>query len=197
MFEFERVRDRELLGRFRAGDRDAFAEIYREKHAAVFRFARAMTGDQAKAGEVTQDVFVWLIHHAGDFDPARGELGGFLVGVARKLMKRRFSEERRWVPIEESLLAPASVRTRDDGPDTKHDTELLRQAIAALPQRYREVVVLCDLEGRTYEEAAAIADCVVGTVRSRLHRARALLAKKMARKLARKLVGRGCAADVK
>jgi RNA polymerase sigma-70 factor (ECF subfamily) len=198
MFEFERVRDRELLRRFCAGDRDAFAEIYREKHGAVFRFARAMTGDQAKAAEVTQDVFVWLIHHAGDFDPARGELGGFLMGVARKLMKRRFSEERRWVPIEESLLAPA--RTRDDGPDSRHDTEydteLLRHAIAALPQRYREVVVLCDLEGRSYEEAAAIADCVVGTVRSRLHRARALLARKLAPKgMGTQKLGRGCAAD--
>lgn len=179
MFEFERYRDLELLRRFRAGDRDAFAEVYAEHSGAVYRFARAMTGDRAKAAEITQDVFVWLIHHPGEFDPLRGELGGFLVGVARKLLKRRSSEERRWVPIEESMLAPMPEQGGD------YDTELLRQAIAALPPRYREVVVLCDLESRSYEEAAAIAECAVGTVRSRLHRARALLA--------RKLIGRGCA----
>ena len=179
MFEFERIRDRDLLKRFGAGDRDAFAEIYREYSGSVYRFARGMTGDEIKAGEVTQDVFVWLIHHPGDFDPRRGELGSFLVGVARKLLKRRYSEEQRWVPIDESTPEP---EPRNQG---EADTELLRQAVAALPVRYREMVVLCDLEGRSYEEAAAIAECAVGTVRSRLHRARALLS--------RKLVGRGCA----
>lgn len=183
MFEFERVRDRELLRRFRAGDRDAFSELYRSYSGPVFRFARAMSGNQTKAAEITQDVFVWLIHHPGEFDPQRGELGAFLVGVARKLLKRRYSEEQRWVSIEESIL-PSRLPLRPAA-DTGTDTELLRQAIAALPVRYREVVVLCDLEGRPYEEAASIAGCAVGTVRSRLHRARALLAKK--------LIGRGCA----
>jgi RNA polymerase sigma-70 factor (ECF subfamily) len=182
MLEFERYRDRELLRRFGAGDRDAFAEVYGEHNGAVYRFARAMTGDGTKAAEITQDVFVWLIHHPGGFDPARGELGGFLVGVARKLLRRRYSEEQRWVPIEESMLPPV----REAG--VNYDMELLRHAIAALPARYREVVVLCDLESRSYEEAAGIAECAVGTVRSRLHRARALLA--------RKLMRRGCAADV-
>jgi len=183
MFEFERIRDRDLLRRFRGGDRDAFAQIYREHHGCVYRFARAMTADRAKAAEVTQDVFVWLVHHPDGFDPQRGELGAFLVGVARKMLKRRYSEEHRWVPIEESMRAPES------GAEDSYDTELLRQAIRALPARYREVVVLCDLESRSYEEAAAIANCAVGTVRSRLHRARALLA----RKLARNSMGRGCA----
>ncbi len=159
MFEFEsdqlgkrldRNRDRDLLRRFRGGDREAFAQLYRAQNGPVYRFARGMTGDEVKAAEITQDVFVWLIHHPDGFDPERGELSGFLVGVARKLLKRRFSEEQRWVPIEESMLAPVesgSGGSRSGGPDT----ELLRQAIAALPERYREVVVLCDLETRSYE----------------------------------------------
>jgi RNA polymerase sigma-70 factor, ECF subfamily len=178
--EAESGQDRDLLRRFRAGDRDAFTAIYRTHQACVFRFARAMTGDQMKAAEVTQDVFVWLIHHPGDFDPERGELSGFLVGVARKFLKRRYSEEQRWVPLEESMAESAAAPEAEDD----HDAERLRQAIAALPVRYREVVALCGLESKSYEEAAAIVDCAVGTVRSRLHRARALLA--------RKLVGRGC-----
>jgi RNA polymerase sigma-70 factor (ECF subfamily) len=175
-----REQDRELLRRFRAGDRDAFTAIYRTHQARVFRFARLMTGDQIKAAEVTQDVFVWLIHHADDFDPERGGLNGFLVGVARKFLKRRYSEEQRWVPLEEDITAPEAVSDHSD-----HDVVALRQAIAALPLLYREVVALCGLEGKSYDEAAAILDCAVGTVRSRLHRARALLA--------RKLIGKGCA----
>ena len=172
------LRDRDLLRRFRAGDRDAFTAIYRAHNPCVFRFARLMTGDPVKAAEVTQDVFVWLIHHPGEFDPERGGLSGFLVGVARKFLKRRYSEEQRWAPLEEDVAAP------ETGGESDHDAELLRQAIAALPTRYREVVALCGLEGKSYEHAAAMVDCAVGTVRSRLHRARALLA--------RKLVGRGC-----
>ena len=182
MPEIERIRDRELLRRFRAGDRDAFTEIYRAHHRGVFRFALFVTGDEVKATEVTQDVFVWLIHHSGDFDPARGGLGSFLVGVGRKLMKRRHTEEQRWLPLNDQA-AGAHRAAEDVGAG---DVIRLRQAIAALPPRYREVVALCDLEGRTYDEAAVMAECAVGTIRSRLHRARALLA--------RKLVGKGCRA---
>jgi RNA polymerase sigma-70 factor (ECF subfamily) len=173
MTEFERTAARDLLTRFRAGDRDAFTELYRERHPAVFRFALLMTGDQGKAAEVTQDVFVWLIHHPGKFDPERGELGAFLIGVARKFLKRLYTEEQRSVPIEESDLK----RPHESEPD--EDLVRLRHAVAALPPRYREVVVLCDLEEKTYEEAAAVVECAVGTVRSRLHRARALLARKL------------------
>jgi RNA polymerase sigma-70 factor (ECF subfamily) len=152
-------------------------------HKTVFRFALLMAADPVKAAETTQDVFVWLIHHPGNFDPRRGELGNFLVGVARMLLKRRYSEEQRWVPFDES-----SANLRVDPPPDPHseDATRLRGAIAALPERYRVVVILCDLEGKTYEEAALLVECPVGTVRSRLHRARALLA--------RKLVGRGCPA---
>jgi RNA polymerase sigma-70 factor (ECF subfamily) len=173
MPEFERTSARDLLVRFRAGDRDAFTELYREHHPAVFRFGLLMTGDRTKATEVTQDVFVWLIHHPGKFDPARGELRGFLIGVARKFLKHLYAEERRSIPIEDLPLAEQS-RDCDN-----HDAIRLRQAIAALPPRYREVVVLCDLEEKTYDEAAVIIECAVGTVRSRLHRARSLLARKL------------------
>ena len=163
------------MRRFRAGDRDAFTGIYRAHSPAVHRFALHMTGDPGKATEVTQDVFVWLIHHPEGFDPKRGELGAFLTGVARKLVQRRWHQEKRWVPYEE-----ASARSVQ--PVTHHgneDAEQLRSAIAALPERYREVVVLCDLEEKSYEDAASQLECATGTIRSRLHRARTLLARKL------------------
>ena len=179
MREPETIRENELK-RVRAGDREAFTAVYSAQYPAVFRFALHMTADSQKAAEIAQDVFVWLIHHAEDYDPARGSLGAFLTGVARKFLQRRRYEEQRWVPFDETL-ADRDRRPLGPEPDTS-DADRLRAAIAALPERYREVVALCDLEGKSYEEAAAALDCAVGTVRSRLHRARDLLARKLQRK---------------
>ena len=170
--DFSDSSDGALIERFRTGDREAFAEVYRRHSAPVFRFALGMTGDAGKAGELTQDVFVWLIHHARQFDPERGDLGAFLGGVARKLLYHRERDERRWLPLAE---APA----RESEASAEIDAAALRRAIALLPDHYREAVVLCDLDSKTYEEAAAVLECAVGTVRSRLHRGRELLARKL------------------
>jgi len=174
MIAFARATDRDLMRRFRAGDRDAFTGIYRAHSPAIHRFALHMTGDPDKATEVTQEVFVWLIHHPEGFDPKRGELGAFLTGVARKLVQRHWHREKRWVSFDEAT--PQSVPSESGKDD---NTEQLRSAIAALPERYREVVVLCDLEEKSYEDAASQLECATGTIRSRLHRARSLLARKL------------------
>jgi RNA polymerase sigma-70 factor (ECF subfamily) len=176
MGEAERRSDCELMARFRGGDREAFLALYRAHSPAVFRFLLHMTADRIRAEEITQDVFVWLIHHAADWDESRGELGAFLGGVARKLLQRRQRSDRRWLELHDSAAAGATFAF-----DVEREQEAagLRKAIAALPLRYREVVVLCDLEGKSYEEIAALQGCAVGTVRSRLHRARELLARKL------------------
>lgn len=168
------IDDRTLIDRFKAGDREAFAAIYREHQAAVFRFAFHMTADTIAAGEVTQDVFVWLIHHPAAFDPGRGALASFLVGVVRKFVQRRTRNARRWLPFDDAVPVAAV------GPDLAGgiDAASLRKAIGRLPVRYREAIVLCDLEGRSYEEAAVVLGCAIGTIRSRLHRGRELLARK-------------------
>lgn len=178
--------DSELLKRFRAGDREAFTLVYRAHQTAIFRFALLMTGDRSKAADVTQDVFIWLINHAGNFDPARGALGPFLAGVARKFLQRRRGEEFRWTQLDERALASENTDPREEDPDAASDAEGLRRAILALPEKYREVVVRCDLEEKSYEEAAAVIGCAVGTVRSRLHRARGLLARKLTKPVERK-----------
>jgi RNA polymerase sigma-70 factor (ECF subfamily) len=155
-------------------DRESFTALYRTHHPVVFRFGLSMAGDRTVAADVTQDVFVWLIHHPDSFDPDRGELNSFLIGVARKFLLRRMQNDRRLVPLDEGTH-PA-LELPDDEPS---GVEALRAAIAALPPRYREVIVLCDLEGLSYEEAAAAVSCATGTVRSRLHRARQFLARKL------------------
>lgn len=177
MSEFERTRDRQLLRRFRAGDREAMAELYRLHSRSVYRFALYVSGDEPAAAEITQDVFVWFIDHADRFDESRGALNGFLMGVARLRFKQRQREGQRWVELHEAAAGVAISESEECDVDLAR----LRDAVARLPLRYREVVALCDLEEKTYEEAARVLQCPIGTVRSRLFRARALLTKKLVR----------------
>jgi len=173
LVDFTVNRDNALLNRLCQGDREALSELYRTHHPAVYRFALYLTADPGVAADITQDVCIWLMDHADRFDPNRGQLSAFLGGVARKFVSRSQVERRRFKVLHRDieLAAPAAV----------DDTQVLRllRAIAALPLRYREAVALCDLEGKSYEEASVILECPVGTVRSRLHRARGLLARKL------------------
>jgi RNA polymerase sigma-70 factor, ECF subfamily len=181
--------DEGLLGQAMAGDEEAFLLLYRRKHPALYRFALHMSGNAAVAEDVTQEVFMALIRDAARFDPARGSLGGFLFGIARNHLKKRWEQEQRYVPFagdaDEARMAVSANGNRNGNgrhADNRYDEEgmaRLRRAIATLPENYREAVVLCELEEMSYEEAAAALQCPVGTVRSRLHRARALLVDKL------------------
>jgi len=167
--------ERTLVERFRDGDRDAFSALYKAHHGAVFRFALYLTGDRERAGEITQEVFVWLVHHPAAFDPERGDLRAFLGGVARQMLRRRRREEQRWLPLEESAAGaapPAEIADAEEAAD-------LWKAIASLPERYREAVILCDMEEMSNEQAASVLGCAVGTIWSRLHRAHELLQRKL------------------
>jgi len=202
-----------LLRRMVAGDEAAFTLLYRRKHPAIYRFALHMSGNAAIAEDVTQEVFMTLIRDAGRFDPARGTLGGFLYGIARNHLRRRWEQERNSVPLPESAdeLDAIMARSKASGKNgtsgygngnghsngngngagisaymlhrdefaSLENVTRVRQAIATLPENYREVVVLCELDELSYEDAAVALDCPVGTVRSRLHRARAILVEKL------------------
>jgi RNA polymerase sigma-70 factor (ECF subfamily) len=176
--------DRDLMQRTAAGDRDAFADVYRRHHAGVYRFARLMTGSGALAEDVVQEVFLVLMRNAARYDASRSTLSTYLFGIARHYTRRRLSRERRFVELDEQHAG--KCLTVVDGPQTgvehQHDLQKLRCAILALPSRYREVIVLCDLQGVSYAEAAATVGCAVGTIRSRLHRARQLLGDKVRRR---------------
>jgi len=187
MTELPETSDTELIRRVAAGDEAAFVEIYRRKQAAIFRFALHMGGSPALAEDVTQEVFVALMAQASQYDPARGSLTAYLYGIARKHLLRHFRGHRSQLPIEEDsrgaiTTTPALLVEHADplGQLSRDETiESVRRAILALPPRYREAVVLCELQEMGYEEAASLAGCAVGTIRSRLHRGRALLAKKL------------------
>lgn len=174
--------DEELLGQMVSGSEAAFVVLYRRCQGPTYRFALQMTGSREIAEEVTQEVFVTLIHSGGRYDPSRGPFLSWLLGIARNHVLRCLERERRYVGVEEGDFE------RDDPPEAEDPlAELsreeacrnLREAIPLLPIRYREAIVLCDLQEMSYEDAARTLDCAVGTVRSRLHRGRALLAAKL------------------
>ncbi len=92
--ETELIDDGLLLRRMMAGDEDSFTFLYRRRHPAIYRFALHMSGNVAVAEDVTQEVFMTLIRDAKKFDPARGTLSGFLFGIARNHLRRRWEQDR-------------------------------------------------------------------------------------------------------
>lgn len=161
-------------------DPEEFTSIYRQNSTAIFRFALHMSGSQNVAEEVTQETFLMLIHSPKSFDPRRGTVAAFLYGVARNLVKRHLERDCREQYLDDSdeeLFAAAEDILGDL--TQRENLDALRDAVASLPPKYREVLVLCDLQELSYEAASNAVGCAVGTVRSRLHRARALLIGKM------------------
>jgi RNA polymerase sigma-70 factor, ECF subfamily len=178
------VTDQELLRQLSKGNETAFTALYERYQGPVYRFALHMSGNTATAEEVTQEVFMLLIGNPKGYEADKGPIGGYLFGIARNLTRRVLERSRRDLPIEEDWLDTGDAGFTSDL-DVLSDLsnsellEYLRKAVLALPEQYREVVALCDLEEMSYADAAALLDCSPGTVASRLHRARAMLKTKL------------------
>jgi len=168
-----RASDEELYRRMRSGDRGALAELYERLGGRIYRYVLYASGRRPMAEEVTQEVFLRLIGSGVKFDERRGSVEAYLHGLARNVMRRMPpppGDEGAELLAEHDLLGELLDDER---------TAALYEALANLPERYREAVMLCDLEERSYEEAARLMQCPVGTVRSRLHRARLLLSDRL------------------
>lgn len=181
---FEPESDDLLLARVGAGAADALATLFRRRQADVYRFALHMSGSAALAEDATQDVFLIVMREAARYQPGRSTVAAWLCGIARNCVRQRLERDGKWESLDDAgdgeETQPAAY------PDPVGDlargerVEMLRRAVIALPVRYREVVVLCDLEELSYAEAADALACAIGTVRSRLHRARTMLAARLA-----------------
>jgi RNA polymerase sigma-70 factor (ECF subfamily) len=175
--------DAVLVARIGSGDSGAFGEFYRRRRGDVFRFALHMTGSPAAAEDVAQDVFLAVMRSASRYDASRATAVVWLCGIARNCVRQRMDRERPFQPL--TTLADGTDAEPTVLPDPLGDLERtqgiekLRRMVLSLPVQYREAVVLCDLQELSYADAAAAMGCSVGTVRSRLHRGRDLLATKL------------------
>jgi len=177
--------DDQLLGRVAAGDAEAFTALFRRRQGDVYRFALHMTASPAIADDVTQETFLAVMRDAQRFEPGRATVVAWLCGIARNHVRRRLERDRALQSLDlgaDDLDLEARLATDHDplGDLTRAERlATLREAVLTLPFRYREAVVLCDLQELSYADAATALGCALGTVRSRLHRGRALLAKKL------------------
>lgn len=186
----EVVSDTELWRQMRQGDSGAFAALYRRHQAALYRYALLRTGSESAAADLVQEVFIGLMQDQYRFDPLLGSLQFFLFGVIRNLALKYDASQRRFG-------APNARSSRGDDEDDEGEevmcesptplqrllqnemAEDLRVAIASLSAHYRDVLILFEMEELSYIEIAEICQINVGTVRSRLSRARQALAERL------------------
>ncbi len=171
--------DRDLVRQLAKGETSAFAACYERYQGPIFRFALHMSGSPTTAEEVTQEVFLRFMQQPRNFDPGAGSLGGYLIGIARNVLRRD--------PASGAEVSLGDHLPAEDDPALSYESSVpsdldreqalawLRRAVLALPPTYREALVLCELEELSYAEAATVLQCPPGTVASRLNRARAML----------------------
>lgn len=186
----------EFIERLKRRDERAFLDLYDRHQRSVYRFLMHMTGSTAAAEELTQEVFVTILDAIcsgaiQQFDPEKGTLEGYLLGVARNLAREERRRTHRLSSLESFFETPVWGRLQvtfcQENQMQDAETRLLAQselkalyrAILELPDHYRETIVLCSLQGKSYEEVATILQCSEGTVASRMNRAKALLAAKL------------------
>ncbi|MBI4889846.1 MAG: RNA polymerase sigma factor [Acidobacteria bacterium] len=162
-----------LLRRIESGDENAFDKVYSRHQGPVYRYALRVSGSPEIAEDVVQEVFLALIRGAKGFDPGCGSLSSYLYGMARNHTFRQLGASTSGVELEEETAAPETDPL--EGLTQAEQVERVRSALAGLPAHYREIVALCEMEEMPYAEVAEMLGLAVGTVRSRLHRARALL----------------------
>jgi RNA polymerase sigma-70 factor, ECF subfamily len=164
--------------------------IYRRHSPAVLRFATMIASSREIAFDATQEAFIWLATvgdkgGASKFDATRGSLAALLCGVARNHVLRLQTSDARFVLPEDDAALDALVEAHNhehDGMPVAFEqleqsqrSAALLAAVGQLPYEFREVIVLVELEGISYEQAASVIGCPIGTIRSRLSRAKARL----------------------
>jgi RNA polymerase sigma-70 factor (ECF subfamily) len=179
--------DADLLPRCRAGDEGAWRELVTRHTRKVFGLAYRFTGRVDQAEDLTQEVFVKVYQTLGRYRERDGPFGAWLMAVARNHAidhYRRGKQERLRRADDPALLE--TMPAREEHPiavlEREERARLVHSGLRALPPDLRLPLVLCDLQGRPYEEIASDLGIPLGTVKSRINRARL--------ELARRLVGR-------
>lgn len=178
--------DLALLIDIKRGNQAAFETLYRRHQGPLYRFALLRSGSPDTAADIVQEIFMAIIEDSLKFDPARGVLQGFLFGVARNMLLKREAMQHRFISTSHS---PADEDSESDEENWRIDptvpplerlldqqqAEAVRLALRLLAPHYRDVIILYEMHDLSYVEIAQICNIDIGTVRSRLSRARARL----------------------
>lgn len=155
-------------------------ELVRDYSAQVYRYALRLTGNPHDAEDLTQDVFVRVFKSIHTFQP--GTLSGWLHRITTNLFLDQ-ARRRQKIRMDALSTAPEQLWGSSEAPEDLHaDGQLdadVSAALASLKPEYRVAVVLCDIEGLSYEEIAQVLDVKLGTVRSRIARGRSQLRKEL------------------
>jgi RNA polymerase sigma-70 factor (ECF subfamily) len=176
------VEDAKLLERARQGDERAFSQLFGRYQAAIYRYAVHMCGPDT-GDDIVQETFLAVLRQRGRTDAPRNTVAGYLFGIARHIVLQRLGSKYQPGFVDAgdedvNQLASNALTALEDL--TRAETiASVRAAVQSLPPVYREIVVLCDLQDMDYAAAAGVLQCPVGTIRSRLSRARALLVAKL------------------
>jgi RNA polymerase sigma factor (sigma-70 family) len=177
----EALQDAQLLHRFIANrDESAFATIVRRHGGMVMGVCRRLLRSPHDAEDAFQATFLILVRKAASI-AQRELLANWLYGVAYKTALKARATTLRCHSKEKQLPSIPERAAEDRGTCCEELLALLDQELSRLPEKYRSVIVLCDLDGKTRREAAEMLGCPEGSLSSRLARARALLAKRLAR----------------
>lgn len=172
----KRLSDEVLAAQASAGDRRAFGDLVRRHQDGVFRFVFRMVGSRDQAMDLTQDSFLKAWQALPGWRP-EARFRTWLLQIARNasldVLRRRSLAD--FVPIDEAFELPGPGPTPESRAAATQDLRLLDAALRRLQADHREVLLLRELEGLSYEEIAAVLDVAEGTVKSRLGRARAAL----------------------
>lgn len=173
------------------GNVQAFEELYKRHYRRVYALCFRMLQNAAEAEDLTQDVFVQLYRKIGSF---RGD-SAFTTWLHRLTVNQVLMHFRKRVVKYEKTASEEDNQTVQVVPGTENHNRMrvfdkiaLREAIAELPEGYRKVFILHDIEGREHEEVAKILGCSIGTSKSQLHKARAKLKRILTKKANPRLV---------
>lgn len=175
--------DASVVGAFLGGEERAFTELVERYQTRLLNFIYRTIGDRERAEDLVQEVFIRVYRHLHRFDRTK-KFSTWVYTIASNLAKNELRNRSRnplvlfqairanWDDEERPLQFEDTTARPDDMFRRRHLRALVEETVARLPEHHRQVFVLRELEGKSYEEIAEITDCNLGTVKSRLNRAR-------------------------
>ena len=185
--DLRQLGDSELVSEYLAGEGRSFDILVERYQARLLNFVYRIVGDRERAEDLVQEVFIRVYRHLARFDKSK-KFSTWIYTIASNLGKNELRNRSRnplvlftsmtqgWDDDERPLEFEDPASRPDDLFRKRHVRALVEESVARLPQHHKEVFVLREIEGRSYEEIAEITHCNLGTVKSRLNRARSSFA---------------------